>query len=91
MKAFSVLHATKKVKWHICDIYNLSKTQNNVFQDLKCSVAFHFLVFVFVSCVVLETERLFAAFQPLWLPVLLGEGHPSHSNPTVNCGVIETL
>lgn len=37
------LHATKMLKDFIYEIYNLNETQNNIFQDLKCSIAFHFL------------------------------------------------
>lgn len=43
----------KMLKDFIYEIDNLHETQNNIFQDLKCSVAFHFLAFVFVNCAVL--------------------------------------
>lgn len=38
----------------IYEIYNLNETQTNIFQDLKCSIAFHFLVFVLANCAVLD-------------------------------------
>lgn len=44
----------KMLKDFIYEIYNLNETQNNIFQDLKCSTAFLFLVFVFVEFAVLE-------------------------------------
>lgn len=44
----------KMLKDFIYEIYNLGETQNSIFQDLKCSVALLFLVFVFVNCAVLE-------------------------------------
>lgn len=40
------------LKDFIYEIYNLNETQNNIFQDLKCSIAFHFLFFV--NCAVLD-------------------------------------
>lgn len=43
----------KMLKDLIFEIDNLNETQNNIFQDLKCSIAFHFLAFVFVNCAVL--------------------------------------
>lgn len=42
----------KMLKDFIYEIYNLNETQNNIFQDLKCSTAFLFLLFVFVNCAV---------------------------------------
>lgn len=44
----------KMLKDLIYEMYNLNETQNNIFQDLKCYVAFHFLVFVFVNGAVLD-------------------------------------
>lgn len=44
----------KMLKDFIYEMYNLNETQNNIFQDLKCYVAFHFLVFVFVNGAVLD-------------------------------------
>lgn len=43
----------KMLKDFIYEIYNLNETQSNIFQSLKCSLAFHFLVFVLVNCAVL--------------------------------------
>lgn len=47
----------KMLKDFIYEIYNLNETQNNIFQHLECSIAFHFLVFVFVNCAVLDRMR----------------------------------
>lgn len=44
----------KMLKDFIYEIYNRSETQNNIFQDHKCSISSHFLVCVFVNCAVLD-------------------------------------
>lgn len=44
----------KMLKDFIYEIYNLNETQNSIFQDHKCCITFHFLVFAFVNCAVLD-------------------------------------
>lgn len=50
----------KMLKDFIYEIYHLNETQSNIFQDLRCSIDFFFLVFVFVNCAVLVSS----VFQP---------------------------
>lgn len=57
----------KMLKDFIYEIYNLNETQNNIFQDLKYSIAFHFLVFGFCELCSLGQNGAVSIFTMLLL------------------------